>query len=128
MIVEDHDKLRGLLEDLLQKTGHSVSSFATAEEAVSRLEADRFDVLHTDLHLPGMDGWELIGLAKAVQPAIRVLLLTGDGRKEVYERARDAGVDVLMEKPMELDRLLAFLNWIDCRIREDKRDIEKEPG
>ena len=128
MIVEDHDMLRSCLQDVLGRYGHKVRAFGTAEEALSCLEADRFDVLHTDLHLPGMDGWELIAKAKAVRPSIHILLLTGDGRKEVHERARKAGVDVLMEEPMELDKLLAYLNWIDHSIREGKRDIGKEPG
>jgi putative ABC transport system ATP-binding protein len=127
MIVEDNDKLRWLLEDLLRKYGHSVRSFASAEEGLSELECDRFDVLDTDLHLPGIDGLAPIAKAKAVQPSIHVLLMTGDRIREVHERARDAGVDALVEKPMEIDKLVAFLDWVDRRIHEEKKDIEEEP-
>ena len=128
LIVEDHDVSRRCLEEVLQKEAYSVCSVPCGEDGLGEIEADRFDVLLTDLHLRGIDGFDLITRAKEVQPLMHVLLMTGDGRKEVYELARDVGVDVLMEKPMELGRLLAFLDWIDRRIREGKWETEKEPG
>jgi CheY-like chemotaxis protein len=112
LIVEDHDMSRHCLERFLQKEEHRVVSVACAEDGLVRLEADHFDVLLADLHLPGMDGFELIVKAKAVQPSIRILMMTAAASQEVYERAQVEEVDALMEKPIEVDQLLAFLDCV----------------
>jgi CheY-like chemotaxis protein len=116
LIVEDHDASRHCLEGLLQKDGYSVCSFPCAEDGLVQLAADHFDVLLTDLHLPGMHGLELIGKAKAVQPSIHVLMMTAAVTEEVRQRALLEKVDSLMEKPIEVDQLLAFLDSIRLHI------------
>ncbi len=112
LIVEDHDPSRYCLEGFLQKDGYWVRSFPCGEEAVEHLGVDRFDVLLTDLHLPGMDGFELITRAKAAQPSIRTLVMTAAATEEVRRRARIEKVDALFEKPIELDRLVAFVDLL----------------
>jgi CheY-like chemotaxis protein len=112
LIVEDHEASRRCLEDLLQKYGYRVRSVACAEAVLGELEADRFDALLTDLHLPGMDGFELIAKAKAAQPSIRMLMMTAVASNRVREQSRAVGADAVMEKPIELDHLLAFLESI----------------
>ena len=116
LIVEDHDASRHCLEGVLQREGYVVRSLACAEEGLAHLEADHFDTLLTDLRLPGMDGFELIGKARVVQPSIRIVLMTAIISKEVYERAQMMCIDGLIEKPMELDQLLAFLDSIRLHI------------
>jgi CheY-like chemotaxis protein len=120
LIVEDHDASRQCLEGLLQKEGYSVCSFSCAEDGLVQMGADHFDILLTDLNLPGMDGFQLIAKAKAVQPAIHVLMMTAAVGEKVYERAQTAGVDALMAKPLELDQLLAFLDCVPFCERQEK--------
>jgi CheY-like chemotaxis protein len=116
LIVEDHDASRQCLEGVLRKEGYSVCSCPSAEDGFARLEADHFDILLTDLHLPGVDGFGLIAKTKAVQPSVHVLMLTATPIEDVRERAVAAGVDALMAKPLELDQLLAFLDSIRLHI------------
>jgi CheY-like chemotaxis protein len=116
LIVEDHEASRNCLEGLLQKEGYNICSFPCAEDGLGELEADDFDVLLTDLHLPGMDGFELIARAKAVHPSIRILMMTAVAGNRVREQARAVGVDALMAKPLELDQLLTFLDAIRLHI------------
>jgi len=125
LIVEDHSMSRLCLENLLQKCGHEVRSFGSAEEGLKLLGTDHFDVLLADFRLPGMDGLDLIQQAKAVRPSLRTLLMTGETGWEVYERAHGQGVDGLVKKPIELDELLAFLDRIGRTIHEDMRKAEK---
>jgi DNA-binding response OmpR family regulator len=112
LIVEDHDLSRYCLEGFLQKQGYRVSSLACGEDGLDRLRADRFDILLTDLHLPGMNGFELIAKAKAVQPSIHILMMTAAASLKVREKAQVAGVDILMEKPLKLNKILAFIDSI----------------
>lgn len=116
LIVEDHDASRHCLEGLLQKDGYRVCSFPCAEDGLMQLEAYHFDILLTDLHLPGVDGFELISKAKAVQPSIRILMMTAMASEETRERALVAGADALIAKPLELNQLLAFLDSIRLHI------------
>jgi two-component system, NarL family, sensor histidine kinase EvgS len=115
LIVEDHDASRHCLERVLQKEGYVVCSLPCAEDGLAEIEAAHVDILLTDLHLPGMDGFELIAKAKAVQPSIHILIMTADASKEARERARIVGADALMAKPLELDQLLVFLDSISLR-------------
>ncbi len=68
--------------------------------------------LLTDLHLPAVDGLELIARARAAQPSIRILMMTAAATEEVRRRARAEGVDALFEEPIELDRLVAFVDLL----------------
>lgn len=120
LIVEDHDASRYCLEGLLQTAGYSVCSFPCAEVGLARLEADHFEVLLTDLYLPGINGFDLIAKAKVVQPSIHILMMTAAVDEEVRERALVAGVEVLMAKPLKLDQLLAFLDSIPFCERQGK--------
>jgi CheY-like chemotaxis protein len=118
LIVEDHEASRNCLKGLLQKEGYSICSFPCAEDGLGELEADCFDVLLTDLHLPGMDGFELITKAKAAQPSIHILMMTAVASNRVREQAQAVGVDAVMEKPIELDQLLAFLESIQLNMEQ----------
>lgn len=109
MIVEDHDVSRTCLEGFLRRYGYRVRSFTSAEEGLGELKADAFEVLLTDLRLPGMDGFELIAKARVLRPSIRVLMMTAEVSRTVHERARIERADAVMEKPIELDQLMAFL-------------------
>ena len=64
LIVEDDEFSRGAMEKVLQSYGYETCSCRDGEEAISRLEKGCFDILITDLHMPGMDGFELIQKAK----------------------------------------------------------------
>jgi CheY-like chemotaxis protein len=72
---------------------------------------------------PGMDGFELIAKAKALRPSIHILLMTAAASKEVYKRAQSEGIDALMEKPLVLDQLMAFLDSIAFSERQWKTGV-----
>jgi two-component system, cell cycle sensor histidine kinase and response regulator CckA len=79
VIVEDEAPLRDLLRRYLERAGYEVEAFAGSEEALRRFEAEpeRFSVVVTDLTLPGLNGEELIGCMRALNPKLRALILSG---------------------------------------------------
>ena len=109
LIVEDHEPSRHGLVGALHGYGHAIEAFATGEEALSRLSAHEFDILLTDLHLPGISGFDVICGARRIQPGIRTIIITAVADWEVRRWAGTQLVDAIFEKPIELDELIARL-------------------
>jgi len=110
LIVEDDEFSRGAMEKLLQSSGYETRSCANAEEAVMSLNKESFNVLITDLHMPGMEGFELINEAKLIQPKIKTILMTGFVSEEIREKAKKEEFDGLFSKPIPWDKFLAFIS------------------
>jgi len=111
LIVDDNEDAANSLAMILKLSGHETASVYTAMDALERAVSFRPDVVLLDIGLPGMDGYEvaqkmreLPGLAD-----IRLVAVTGYGRSDDRLRARDAGFDDHLTKPVEfavLDRAL----------------------
>jgi len=78
LVVDDEEGLRMLASDWMESIGFDVETAASADEALSKLAAREYDVLFTDILMPGsMDGIALARLAKAEHPALHILLTSG---------------------------------------------------
>jgi two-component system cell cycle sensor histidine kinase/response regulator CckA len=105
LVVEDEDGARGGLFELLTTLGYEVVALATGEEA-ELLPADRpFDVLLTDLMLPGILGPEIARRLTARWPALRVILMSGYTEDEAVRRGVSAGDVRFLQKPFDMDAL-----------------------
>ncbi|MFO1015012.1 MAG: response regulator [Caulobacteraceae bacterium] len=76
LLAEDDDSLRGFLTRALERAGYDVRACADGEEAVDAL-AEPWDLLLTDIVMPGMDGIEVARIAAQRQPALRIMFITG---------------------------------------------------
>jgi two-component system OmpR family response regulator len=101
LVVDDEPVLRDLFADLIRGCGYHAEVAADAGQALARLRTESFDVLATDILLPGMDGWQLIAKALHEQPMLRLVAMTGADAHEDRERAAALGVPVL-QKPFRL--------------------------
>ncbi|MDI1259838.1 PAS domain S-box protein [Aquabacterium sp.] len=103
LVVEDEeDSLRSMLE-ILELSGYTALGAASAEKALELLDQAKFDVLMTDISLPGMSGREFAALARERQP-LKVIFASGYGPR------KDEMVDaVWLQKPFDFDVLFALL-------------------
>jgi PAS domain S-box-containing protein len=111
LLVEDNPDARESLEILLTLAGHEVATSADAPTALETFVAFRPDVVLVDIGLPGMDGYEL-GRAIRDKRGVEGLLLvalTGYGQAEDQAKARAAGFDLHLTKPVDPDRLTELL-------------------
>jgi CheY-like chemotaxis protein len=108
LIVEDQAILRDVFADLVRSCGYHVEVAAEAGEALARLRTEPFDVLATDILLPGVDGWELIAAAIHEQPMLRLVAMTGGDEDGDRSRAHALGAPIL-QKPFTLLDLRAAL-------------------
>ena len=132
LIVEDDAFSRGIMEKLLQSYNYEAFSCALAEEAIARLKQESFNILITDLHMPGMDGFELIRNARMIHPDLFTVLVTGFPADGIRYKAKEEGVDGFFSKPVDWDELCALLDSLSgsgkvrtknmpLNIREEKR-------
>jgi len=105
LIVDDEESLRRVLSLEIEDMGYRVSSAASGPEALPFLERQTIDLCLVDLRMPGMDGLELLGRIKDLQPLAEVLMLTGHGSIDSAIEAMRQGAYDFVTKPCPLDQL-----------------------
>lgn len=112
LIVEDEDDIRKLSKSLLELLGHSVDEASSGERAVMRLRRSRYDVVLSDIGLPGIDGWAVARAAKQFSPRTKVGLVSGWEIPPRLEHLRSNGVDFLLPKPFDFATLESTLEQL----------------
>ncbi len=108
LIVDDEDSVREVLADMLDIFDHSVVQCATAQECISTLEQESFDIIFTDLAMPDLDGWALAEKVRQHWPNTKIILMTGYGADAAPEK--QAKVDAIVSKPFEIEQLRLTLS------------------
>lgn len=105
LIVDDDGDLRENLTELLTSAGYEVVSASNTSEALERLRKEDFDLLLTDLRMPGASGIELIDVARRNHPKTQAILMTAYGSPFTeIEVVRRGGIGYL-QKPFEADEV-----------------------
>ena len=106
LVVEDEKSLRDLLSMMLRKEGYTVEAAEGGNQAASRIAKDPvYDLIITDVSMPGMTGLELLRHARKVSPETSVILMTAYGSKETAIEALNDGAAYYVEKPFDLDEM-----------------------
>lgn len=107
LIVDDEESIRMLIREVLGAAGYEVDTAASGEEALTRLEQDRYDLVVADVRMPGVDGVELYRLIGRRWPELqrRLIFITGDPESvRTVSRLGDRDVPCL-EKPFTVEQL-----------------------
>ena len=110
LIVEDEVGLRAAMAAQLTDGGYDVQEAGSAEDALERLAEFAFDIIITDLRLPGIDGSALVEAAVARYPDIIAIVVTGFGTVKDAVEAIKRGAADFVSKPFQIDELLHALN------------------
>jgi CheY-like chemotaxis protein len=107
LIVDDNDSVRETLADLLEIDGFWAAQAANAAQAMTLMRREaRFDVLLTDLSMPGVDGITLIQQARQIQPELPAILLTGYAERVTTITLGAGGSFRVLQKPVQGDHLV----------------------
>jgi two-component system cell cycle response regulator CpdR len=106
LLAEDDDSLRGFLARALERAGFEVQACADGEEAVQHLERP-WDLLLTDIVMPGMDGIEVARQAAARDPSLRIMFITGFAAVALSAQDRAPAGAKVLSKPVHLRDLVA---------------------
>lgn len=121
LIVDDKSELAETLVDGLSAHQIECVAVATGEEALLRLDAERFDVLVTDLRMPGMDGLELLTRLRQVAPLKPVIMMTAYGAVDTAIESIRRGAYHYVTKPFKVEELAIFMRRAvdDAQVRRE---------
>lgn len=121
LLVEDDPTVRAGSAQALELADFTVSSYESAEPAIKLLQANSAIVLVSDVRLPGMSGLELLAAARAIDPELPVILVTGHGDISMAVQAMHDGAYDFLEKPYSSEQLADVV-----RRAADKRRLQLE--
>lgn len=102
LVVDDDDVIRETLCELLS-ANHSCQTADTAEEALARLEAQRFDLVLTDVSMPGLSGKDLLNRVVELYPGTPVIIISGLSDQEQAQSLIGLGAFDYLLKPFRLE-------------------------
>jgi two-component system response regulator PilR (NtrC family) len=105
LIVDDEVSMREFLEIMLSKEGYKVSSAGSGKEALNMLNEDIYDLVVSDVQMPGMNGIELLRNVKEVCPDTTVIMITAYASTESGVEAMKAGAYDYITKPFKVDEI-----------------------
>tara|TARA_B100001059_G_C17609794_1_gene463940 strand:+ start:17 stop:694 length:678 start_codon:yes stop_codon:yes gene_type:complete len=111
LIVDDDDRIRGLLKDYLSENNYIVSTAENSNQAKEKLECFKFDIIILDVMMPGQNGYELTKEIKK-KMKVPIILLTARGEVENRIKGLELGADDYIGKPFEPKELLLRINNI----------------
>ena len=111
LVVEDHGETRQTLSRLLCHFGHEIAVADSTESALRIVDSQDFDVVLSDIGLPDGSGYEVIAHAKRKQ-SLKGVALTGLDQDEDIRRAKEAGFDFHLAKPVDFHELRSVLGQI----------------
>jgi two-component system cell cycle response regulator CpdR len=106
LLAEDDDSLRGFLTRALERAGYEVTACADGEEAQAVLEQD-WDLLLTDIVMPGVDGIELARQAAARHPGLRIMFITGFAAVALAAGDQGPPGSKVLSKPIHLREIVS---------------------
>lgn len=108
-VVDDDDAVRDSLRFLLEAAGYDVLTFGSAVEFLSSADIRALACVLVDQHMPRVTGLELVARIRVTRPELPVALMTGSPSAELAQRALDLGVTDMLEKPLQEQGLLQFV-------------------
>jgi DNA-binding response OmpR family regulator len=105
LLVDDEDDALAILTRMLRSEGHRVDGCADAKLALTRLEANTYDVMITDLTMPGMSGLDLVVAARRLQVGLHCIIASGHDAPAQGEPAETKWIT----KPLDIEELLALI-------------------
>ena len=132
LVVDDEQNVRLLVEREIRHMGHDVSAVADATAAIAEMEAGAFDIVITDIRMPGMDGIQLTQWIKTNCPETDVIVITGHASVDTAAKALRLGAfDYLMKPFGEIDLLTSSINRaiekrdLERRLKESTAELER---
>ncbi len=122
LVVDDDGDLRDFLATEIQAAGHEVERAANGVEAVLQVLDHGPDAVVMDIRMPKLDGVEALRILKHLEPALPVIMLTGQAGRGDMLQVSQLGALTCLLKPIQVDRLLEIL---DITLRQTVQTKQK---
>jgi len=105
LVIDDEPVIRELLDDVLSRKGYVVDTADNGEVGLAKAQETSYDVVFTDIRMPGISGVEVYRRIKVISPKSQVIVMTGYGLEEMIQQALDMGAFADVKKPFDLDAI-----------------------
>jgi DNA-binding response OmpR family regulator len=110
LVVEDDAEMRSLLKDFFSEEGFEIDSVSNGSEAFRILVRELFDLVITDIRMPGLTGLDILPGIKKLQPKVPIIVITAFGSEEVQRKAFEKGANAYLEKPIHFQNLRTLIH------------------
>ncbi len=117
MLVDDDQGCLDGLVVAVEPAGHTCEIFSSPYKALENYPTKLYDLVITDLKMPGMSGFDLFNEIRLSNPEAKVIINSGFGDSEIVATALNNGVFAFLAKPIDIVQLLEILDQIDQDIR-----------
>lgn len=109
LIVEDDPLMRNIMQKVLANAGYEVTVTSDGYEAIIKVKEENYDLIVTDVRMPGIDGIETLTQVKQYQPNVKSIVVTAFADEHAPVRAVNLGVDAYLYKPFEIKDFLEIV-------------------
>jgi two-component system, sensor histidine kinase and response regulator len=131
LLAEDNPDNRAVLEDVLPRRGHTLRVAGDGRAALTALEQDHFDVMLLDVHMPELDGFQVVAAQRQREQGsgrrLPIIALTARSAAGERERSLQAGMDDYLAKPVRAAELFAAIDRVTSG-SEVPRPVEPAAG
>ena len=117
LVVDDDTALAEGIADVLDVKGYTVSVANDGFVALDMVKKGPYNIVLMDIKMPGINGVETYRRIKGIRPGIKVILMTAYSTENLLEEAINEGVCQVMDKPIDLDGLLALIEALAGKAR-----------
>ncbi|MBS3919256.1 MAG: PAS domain S-box protein [Deltaproteobacteria bacterium] len=110
LVIDDEDTVREVLEKMLSQVNHQVTVAKSGEEGVRLFGEKKFDIVLTDLGMPGMSGWEVCKSIKKIKSSTPVGMITGWGLEVDEIKKEESGLDFIITKPFDFNKIIRLVS------------------
>ncbi len=112
LIIDDEKAVRDLLSDILAAEGHRTETAADGDEGLRLFSSRGFDMVFTDLGMPGMSGWQVAEQIKKIDSDTPVVLITGWETDPAHRDHKNGVVDQVVQKPFQINHVMRTLDTV----------------
>jgi signal transduction histidine kinase/CheY-like chemotaxis protein len=112
LVVDDEERVRELLREILEDTGYEVAVAGSGREGLTLFDSQRFDAVFTDLGMPGMSGWELARAIRERDQKLPLAVITGWGEAVATSEKESAQVDWILTKPFSMAQIINIVQEV----------------
>jgi len=106
LVIDDEEFVRSVLSRTLTQVNHQVTLAENGEKGIQLFKEKEFDMVLTDLGMPGMSGWEVCRMIKEISPKTPVGMITGWGMEMNRSKMEEYGPNFIISKPFDLNQIL----------------------
>jgi len=126
LVVDDEEIMRSFLQDVLAGEGYQVDGAPTGEEAVNKASRKRYDLVITDIKMPGIDGMGVLSQVKELSPTTEVVVMTGYASLESAVESMKMGAADYITKPFNIDQIrIVVAKTLERRRLKQKAEDEE---